>query len=83
MIEQLYKVGQKMGGLCWEFKEPKGPKGRIPSTEGKGEVFAYDICWAKSKPKGPKGSKSPRWILEIGDPLLRSERTQGFSAGPA
>ena len=41
MIEQLYKVGQKMGGLCWEFKEPKGPKGRIPSTGGKGEVFAY------------------------------------------
>ena len=48
------------------------------------------LCWAPSEPKGPKGGSPFRdslraictVLLDPRDPLLHSERTQGFAADP-
>ena len=67
--------------------ESKDALSAVLSKEGR----AIGPCWEKLKPKGPKGAKGakgppPRAIctvlLDPRDLLLRSERTQGFAAGP-
>ena len=65
--------------LHWRAKrDPKAQMLSLQSCLREGRVVGP--CWEKLKPKGPKGhlhcGADPR------DPLLRSERTQGFAAGP-
>ena len=80
---------------CWILEilccNPKGRRAlmRVPSTEWR----SVGLCWEHSNTKGPEGSKGPQAfshspraictvLLDPLGPLLQSERTQDFSAGP-
>ena len=72
--------------LCWAKSKPQGPKGRTRPTWGLVCMRARSSGLTQVPDQGPPFRHLLRAIctvlLDPRDPLLRSERTQGFTADP-